>query len=91
MIAPFAQATIEVRMPNSADFCGLAAPALAGEVFKESIVVIDGPAAIFAGRRLSCLLGYRRSKERITIRNSARACRWFLRPGTGWNPTSGGA
>jgi hypothetical protein len=86
MVARSAQATVEVRIRNAADFCELAAQALASEVFREPLVVIDGSTDQAAATDVSCRLRYRKSDSRITIRNSPAACRWFARPNTGWHP-----
>jgi hypothetical protein len=85
MAAPSAQATVEVRLANAADFCELASQALASEVFHEPLLVIDEPTNQAAPNDVSCRLRYRHTDSRITIRNSPAACRWFMRPNTGWH------
>jgi hypothetical protein len=85
---PTIHATIEVRIPNAGDFCELVSQALAGDVFHVPVLVTPGLAWHYADADgvLSCLLGYRNTRHRLTIRNSVPACRWLSRPTTGWRP-----
>jgi hypothetical protein len=83
--APAVQATVEVRLPNAADFCELVAQALAADdVFQGPVVVASGlwhyPDAV-----LSCRLQFRNTHDRLVIHNSTPACAWFMRRGSGWH------
>jgi hypothetical protein len=84
MAMPALHATIEVRMANADDLCELASQALAGEVFRSSVIVTPGGLWHYADSVLSCRLRYAHGPYRITIRNAPAACRWFERSATAW-------
>jgi hypothetical protein len=80
------ETTVEVQIPDAADFCELVSQALAYELFYAPMIVTpelwhypDAP--------LSCRLQYRRTPDRITVHNSDAACRWLLLGlAPGWHP-----
>jgi hypothetical protein len=85
MAIPSPHATIEAQIANAAGFCELVSPALADEVFRAAVMVMPGRLWHYADAALSCRLRYRQTPGRMTIRNSATACRWFTRIATGWH------
>jgi hypothetical protein len=84
MAVPSPRATIEAQIANAADFCEIVSHALAEEVFRSAVVVTPGRLWHYADAALSCRVRYRQTTGRMTIRNSAAACRWFTRTATGW-------
>ncbi len=80
-------ATIEVRIPNAGDYCELVSQALASDVFRSPVSVTLGQLWHYVDAAVSCRIGYRRTRYRMTIRNSPPACRWLTRPITGWHQT----
>jgi|tagenome__1003787_1003787.scaffolds.fasta_scaffold20503765_2 hypothetical protein len=84
MAMPSRHATIEAQIANAADFCQLVSQALADEVFRSAVVVTPGRFWHYPDAALSCRLRYRHTPGRMTIHNSAGACRWFSRTATGW-------
>jgi hypothetical protein len=89
MIIPLPRATIEAQIANAGDFCEIISKALATEVFRSAVIVTPGRLWHYPDAPLSCRLRYRRTPGRMTIRNSAAACRWFTRTATGWRRTTG--
>jgi hypothetical protein len=89
MAIPSPHATIEAQIANAAGFCELVSPALADEVFRSAVMVMPGRLWHYADAALSCRLRYRQTAGRMTIRNSAAACRWFTRTATGWRREAG--
>src|SRR5262245_12477377 len=85
MAVPPVRATVEVEIANASDFCELASHALAGDVFDAPALVTPGLLWHYRGAMVSCRLHYRRTRDRMTIRNSVAACRWFARIATGWH------
>src|SRR5262249_14291320 len=83
--SPPQQATIEVAIPNAADFCELLSQALASEVFRSPTVVLSGALREYANSPRTCDLRYRRTAYEIVVSNSRAACAWLTRPGTGWH------
>lgn len=84
MASPSPHATIEAQIANAADFCEIISQGLAGDVFRSPVTVTPGRLWHYADGALSCRLQYRQTPGRVTIRNSAAACRWFTRSATGW-------
>ena len=84
MVAPTERATVAVSIVNAPDFCELVSQALADEVFREPIITLNLPNWSYPGSVVTCRLRFRTTVSRITVRNSAAACRWFGRRGTGW-------
>jgi hypothetical protein len=91
MVIPSPHATIEAQIANAADFCELISQGLADEVFRAAIIVTPGRLWHYADAALSCRLRYRQTPGRMTIRNSAAACRWFARTATGWRRAAASA
>jgi hypothetical protein len=84
---PATWTSIEVEIPNAADFCELVSQALGAEVFHTPLFVMPGHLFHYTGEATaSCQLRYRRTTDRLTIRNSQPACRWFRKRATGWHP-----
>jgi hypothetical protein len=77
-------ATVEVQIANAADFCELVSQGLADEVFRSAVIVTPEQLWHYTDGALSCRLQYRQTSGRLTIRDSAAACRWFTRRATGW-------
>jgi hypothetical protein len=82
---PASRATIEAHIANAADFCELVSQALAGDVFRAPMLVTPGRVWHYADGAVSCRLWYGHTRYRMTIRNSAAACRWLTRPATRWH------
>lgn len=82
---PATQATVEVQIPDAADFCELVPQALADGPFYAPMAVTYGRLWHYAGAVLSCRLRYRHTRDRITVHNSDAACRWLLRLSPGWH------
>jgi hypothetical protein len=91
MAIPSPHATIEAQIANAADFCEFVSHALADEVFRSAVIVTPGRLWHYADAALSCRLRYRETPGRMTIRNSAAACRWFARTATGWRRVAASA
>src|SRR5262249_20691946 len=89
--SPPQRATIEVAIPNAADFCELLSQALASEVFRSPTAVVPGVLWEYASSTRTCDLRYRRTSYEIVVSNSRAACAGLTRAGTGWHaaPTSG--
>ena len=79
------RATVEAHLVAADGFCELVSHALASEVFRSTVVVTPDRYWHFLGTALSCRLRYGQTSGRVTIRNSAAACRWFTRATTGWH------
>jgi hypothetical protein len=77
-------ATVEAQIVNAGDFCELVAQGLADEVFRSAVIVTPGQLWYYTDTVISCRLQYGRTSGRLTIRDSAAACRWFTRRATGW-------
>ena len=84
MASPARRATIEAHLAAADGFCELVSHALASDVFRSAVVVTPDRYWHFLGTALSCRLRYGHTSGRVTIRNSAAACRWFTRAATGW-------
>jgi len=84
MAIPAPRATIEAHLVAADGFCELVSHALASDVFRSAVVVTPDRYWHFLGTALSCRLRYGQTSGRVTIRNSAAACRWFTRAATGW-------
>lgn len=89
MAIPSLHATIEAQIAHAAGFCELVSQALAGEVFRSAVMVMPGRLWHYADAALSCRLRYRQTAGRVTVRNSAAACRWFTRTASGWRREAG--
>ena len=89
MAAPSFRATVDVEIANASDFCELVSHALEGAVFHAPVLVTPGLLWHYADAALSCRLRYRSTPDRMTIRNSVAACRWFGRTATGWHVDRG--
>jgi hypothetical protein len=85
MASPAARATVEAHLVSAEGFCELASQALASDVFRSAVVVTPDRYWHFQGSGLSCRLRYGQTSGRVTIRNSAAACHWFVRGATGWH------
>jgi hypothetical protein len=85
MTIPLIHATVEAQMAYADDFCEMMSQALAGEVFRSSVVVTPSQLWHYTDAVVSCRLRYGHSPARITVRNSPRACRWLSRAATGWH------
>lgn len=85
MAEPATRASVEVQIANAADFCELFSQALASNVFGAPLLVTPGWLWHYADATLSCRLRYRHTRYRMTIRNSAAACRWLTRVAVGWH------
>jgi hypothetical protein len=81
--APPSQATIEARIPYAEDFCELVSQALAGDVFRSSVIVTP-ELWHYPGATVSCRLRFGGTGF-LTIRNSIPTCRWLARHATGWH------
>jgi hypothetical protein len=90
IVSPPERATIEVAIPNAADFCELLSHALASEVFRSPTVVLPGVLGEYESSNQTCDLRYRRTSYEIVVSNSRAACAWLTRLETGWHaaPTS---
>jgi hypothetical protein len=84
--SPPQRATIEVSIPNAADFCELDSQALGSEVFRGPTVVVSGALSEDSSSTQTCDLRYRHTSYEIVVSNSRAACAWLTRPGTGWHP-----
>jgi hypothetical protein len=84
MAIPSPHATVEAQIANAADFCELVSQGLADEVFRSAVIVTPDQLWHYTDGALSCRLQYRQTSGRLTIRDSAAACRWFTRSATGW-------
>ena len=82
---PALRATIEARLPHAADFCELVSQGLGAEVFRWPTVVTPS-LWHYPATTLSCRLTFRRTRDSITIHNSALACAWFTHGLSGWHP-----
>jgi hypothetical protein len=89
MILPAPRSTIEVRIPDAADFCELVSGALAYELFNAPVIVTPGRLWHYPGAAVSCLLRYRHTLDRIRIYNADSACQWFLELSPGWHLEAG--
>ena len=85
MAEPATRASIEVQIAYAADFCELFSQALASNVFRAPLIVTPGWLWHYSDATLSCGLRYRQTRYRMTIRNSAAACRWLTRVAVGWH------
>jgi hypothetical protein len=85
MTIPPMHATVEAQMAFADDFCEIMSQALAGEVFRSSVVVTPSQLWHYRDAVISCRLRYADSPARITVRNSPRACSWLSRAATGWH------
>ena len=85
MALPATRSTIEVQIPDAADFCELVSQALAVELFKAPTLVMPGRLWHYPGAALSCRLRYRRTSDRVSIHNADAACGWFLGLAPGWH------
>jgi hypothetical protein len=85
MAMPPTRATVEVEMANAPDFCELVSQALAGSVFRAPMIVTPGELWHYADAAQSCRLRYGANRSRMTVRNSAAACRWFARVAPNWH------
>ena len=90
MAVPALHATVEAQIANAADFCELVSQALAVEVFGSSVIVTPDRLWHYADAALSCHLRYGRTRYRMTIRNSAAACRWLMRRAPSWRVEAAG-
>ena len=72
-------------MAGAGDFCELISQALAGDVFRASLLVTLGRVWHYPGASLSCRMRYLRSLKRIIVHNSPATCRWLLQHATGWH------
>ena len=88
MARPASHATVEVQIANAADFCELVSQALSLEVFHSPVVVTPGRLWHYADASLSCTLLYGSSRYRMTVHNSASACRWLRHLAPGWHTTT---
>jgi hypothetical protein len=79
------RATIEVRVVHAADLCELLSQALAGAVFRSSLLVTPGHLWHYPDTVATCRLRYRHTEYRLAVFNAADACRWLVRHATGWN------
>jgi hypothetical protein len=86
MAAPELHATVEAQVEHAAGFCELVSQWLAMIVFHTPVLVTPGLLWHFAGATLSCSLRYGQSLDRLTVHNSAGACRWLTRLAPGWHP-----
>ena len=90
MAVPPTRATVEVQIANAADFCELVSHALSGDVFHAPLLVTPGRLWHYAGATVSCRLRYGDTRYRMTIRNSAAACRWLMRLAPSWRVEAAG-
>lgn len=82
---PPTRTTVEVQIANAADFCELVSHALAVDVFRAPVIVTPGRLWHYTDAALSCRLRYGDTRYRMTIRNSAAACRWLIRLAPKWH------
>ena len=85
IVVPARRATLEARLPDAADFCGLASHALAVDLFHAPAVVLSDRLWHYPDAAIDCRLRYRLPPDRMTIRNAEAACSWFTRHGHGWH------
>lgn len=85
MAAPSTRTTVETQIANASDFCELVSRGLAAEVFRAPVFVTPGRLWHYAGAALSCRLRYGATRYRVTVRNSAAACRWLMRLAPKWH------
>jgi hypothetical protein len=85
MALPATETTVEVQIPDAADFCELVSQGLAWEVFYAPMLV-TGRLWHYPDAALSCRLRYRQTADRIAVHNSAAACQWLLGLSAGWHP-----
>jgi hypothetical protein len=76
--------TVEVEIANAADFCEIVSQALAVDVFGAPVLVTPG-VWHYADAERSCRLRYGTTRYRMTISNSAAACRWLARLAPAWH------
>jgi hypothetical protein len=85
MAVPPTQTTVEAQIANAADFCELVSQALAADIFRAPVIVTPGRLWHYTGAALSCRLRYGATPYRMTVRNSAAACRWLVRLAPKWH------
>ncbi len=85
MAVPSTRTTVETQIANAADFCELVSYALAADVFGAPVIVTPGRLWHYTGAVLSCRLRYGDTRYRMTVHNSAAACRWLLRLAPQWH------
>jgi hypothetical protein len=85
MAVPPTRTTVETRIANAADFCELVSHALAGDVFRAPVIVTAGRLWHYTDAAVSCRLRYGDTRYRMTVRNSAAACRWLVRLAPKWH------
>jgi hypothetical protein len=86
MAVPATETTVEVQIPDAADFCELVSQGLAAEVFYARMLVTPDRLWHYPGATLSCRLRYRQTADRIAVHNSPAACQWLLGLSAGWHP-----
>jgi hypothetical protein len=86
MALPATETTVEVQIPDAADFCELVSQGLAAEVFYAPMLVTPDRLWHYPDAALSCRLRYRQTPGRITVHNSPAACQWLLGLSPGWHP-----
>ena len=86
MAAPVLHATVEAQVEQAAGFCELVSQWLAKVVFHAPVLVTPGRLWHFAGATLSCSLRYGQTLDRLTVHDSAGACRWLTLLAPGWHP-----
>jgi hypothetical protein len=89
MALPATETTVEVQIPDAADFCELVSRALGEELFRAQMIVMPGRLWHYADATLSCRLRHRHTPDRITVHNSLAACRWLTGLSPGWHPKAG--
>jgi hypothetical protein len=85
MAVPPTHATVEAEIANADDFCEVVSQALAVDVFGRPVLVTPGVLWHYADTTRSCRLRYGTTSYRMTIRNSAAACRWLARLAPAWH------
>ena len=85
MVLPTPRSTVEVRIPDAADFCELVSQALAYELFNAPVIVTPGQLWHYPEAALSCVLRYRHTSDRIRVHNADSVCQWFLGLSPGWH------
>jgi hypothetical protein len=80
------ETTVEVQIPDAADFCELVSQALAYDVFYAPVLVTADRLWHYPDAALSCRLRYRQTPDRIVVHNSLAACHWLLGLSAGWHP-----
>jgi hypothetical protein len=86
MAEPRSRATIEVRIQDAQDFCELVSQALGQTVFRSPLLVAPNQLWHYAGSKLSCLLQFGHTTDRVTVRDSKASCNWIIRLSPRWHP-----